>query len=729
MKLAYGHINRNVRLLLLVLFSYAVFVLPLALPRPDIVLGSTDITPHWDERSFFYFSDILLNRGIYTLQLTGSTQEYLELQITGDGNILVHCDLTGVPVGQTRQEARIHVKQDRARIGIDLFSKEESEQFIPADIDIRLTYRPLLSVSCHTVYFLFVICAATVILLLFRRTRENEEAHDSSLCLYALILLTVFLCAPYLRGYTPQGPDTPFHLSRIVHIAEEISSFRIPPRFSAEAYSGYGYPVSIFYGGLFLVFPATLYLLGVPLWLCYNAFVCLIFLAAVAISFVSFRAITRNKWYGLLFTAVYAGSHRLIHNQLERAAIGESAAMAFMPLVLLGVFLLLQGRETERRGVLCLVAGFTGLIQSHILSTSQVSLFLSLFCLAKIKFLVKEKKILPLVQAARWTSIINLWFLVPFLDYYLRHSFKAKDEAWQIANTGIAPVTLLLGGGSALILLLVADHFLICRIRIKEKQRNTVLLFALSLLALFLASDYMPWLFLEETLPVLHKILGGYLQFASRWLSISTGMICALSAYILSPEVSPLPDFPDRQRKAMHGILLAILAFSLTQGFSTLRNLGLSVPEDERITVSDGRYYLWDEQVFDSLYLLTDVNWVEWVATEHTRDVLPGSDAVTVSGITRNAMNFRLHAENAADEEGFLVFPVWNYYGYVAESDGTRLELSEGDGHLIRVSIPPHFNGELTMGFREPWYWRAAEIASLAGVILFLGLYHRRRKR
>ena len=719
--------NRNVRILFLVLLLYAVCVLPLAIPRQDIVAGNAEMTPHWDERCFYYFDDIVLNRGIYTLRLTCEAEEDLAFQITGDGKILVNCDLSDIPAGQTQQEARFYVKHDKTRIDIELFSKEENERFLPVELEMRFIYRPRTSVSCYTVYFLFAVCATAVIWLFYRRSREGDS-FDSALCLYALILLTVFLCAPYLRRYIPQGDDTPFHLSRIVHIAEEISSFRIPPRISAEAYAGYGYPLSIFYGGLFLVLPALLYLLGVPLWLCYNAFVCMIYLAAVSISYYTFRTITRSRWYGLFFTSLYAGSYRLIHNQLSRGAIGEGAAMAFIPLVFLGVFMLLQKEgEQQRKGVLFLVAGFTGLIQSHVLSTTQVSLFLFLFCLAKIKLLIREKIIWRLLQAALWTAVINLWFLVPFLDYYLRHDIKGKDEAWQISGTGASTASLLLGGGNAIILFLVIGLFLTAHIRTKEKQNNAILLLGLSLFALFLASDWMPWLFLEETLPVLHKILGGYLQFATRYLSISTALICVLGAYILSPEVSPLPGLTGRPRNILYGILLAVLIFSLSQGFTTIRNQGLTVPQDNRISVSDGRFYSWDEHVGDALYLLTDINWVEWVATDHSKDVLPGSPAVTISGVQRDGMQFHLHVENISDRESFIVFPVWNYYGYVAESGKELLEITDGEGHLVCVTIPGRFNGDVTMGFREPWYWRVAEITSLVGLLLFLFLYRRNR--
>ena len=38
----------------------------------------------------------------------------------------------------------------------------------------------------------------------------------------------------------------------------------------------------------------------------------------------------------------------------------------------------------------------------------------------------------------------------------------------------------------------------------------------------------------------------------------------------------------------------------------------------------------------------------------------------------------------------------------------------------ITVKVPPYFDGNITVKFVEPWYWRAAEAVSLLSLIIFL---------
>ena len=87
------------------------------------------------------------------------------------------------------------------------------------------------------------------------------------------------------------------------------------------------------------------------------------------------------------------------------------------------------------------------------------------------------------------------------------------------------------------------------------------------------------------------------------------------------------------------------------------------------------------------------------------------------------------------------IFPLVYYKGYHAWADGEEFVIEPGKSSRITVRIPSGFEGEVQVGFREPWYWRACEVVSLLmlfGIVACLGkeygwaenrFYHRGKQK
>mgnify|MGYP006935722287 FL=1 len=75
-------------------------------------------------------------------------------------------------------------------------------------------------------------------------------------------------------------------------------------------------------------------------------------------------------------------------------------------------------------GVL-LVIGYTGILESHLLSFEMVILFSALYCLVNGRNFWRRLKML--FQTALFTIGVNLFFLVPMLDYMLTQDMQVLN--------------------------------------------------------------------------------------------------------------------------------------------------------------------------------------------------------------------------------------------------------------------------------------------------------------
>lgn len=114
-------------------------------------------------------------------------------------------------------------------------------------------------------------------------------------------------------------------------------------------------------------------------------------------------------------------------NIYARGALGETLALTFLPLIIAGFYHVLLG---DKKKWPWLVIGFTGVIESHVLSTATMGVIFAVCCLIFIRELFCDKRWLELLKAAGLTVLLNLWFLVPFLFFYLKENLYQKALDW-----------------------------------------------------------------------------------------------------------------------------------------------------------------------------------------------------------------------------------------------------------------------------------------------------------
>lgn len=408
----------------------------------------------------------------------------------------------------------------------------------------------------------------------------TEKQLVLSVSLVAIILLSSY---PLLSGYIMRSHDIGFHMLRIDGIADGLRSGQFPVKIQPNWLEGYGYPVSVYYPDLFLYFPGILRLIGFSATFSYHALLFICNVATVLIAYGCFRRIAGDKIIGLLGAFLYTVSPYRLTDLYVRNAVGESLAMTFFPLLVCGLYMVFTRQTDEKeydRLWIPMVIGFSGIIQSHVLSCLMSGLFVLLACVFFWRRVMRGKTFLVLAKTVIYTALLNAWFLVPCMlsmkDIEVMQAYRGEDRIQSRGTFLIQLFNLFYRGagdsysvsvgtygemafgigltlGLGLFLYVLA---MLCAGKRKQILKGK-LIFGLTLLSLFMTTIYFPWDWLSATIQPLSKGIAN-IQFATRFLAIS----CVLAATVFCMALQYFKQQgKDCKLVIVAGFLLATISF------------------------------------------------------------------------------------------------------------------------------------------------------------------------
>lgn len=241
------------------------------------------------------------------------------------------------------------------------------------------------------------------------------------ICLLLLLGIVIPLC----NVQTFLGHDVYFHMTRMEALAQEIDAGNIPARLYYFVYDGYGYASPMFYGDLFLIIPALLILMGVPMPLAYKAFMIICLCACVLMAYYCGKKMFGKKSAGLCFAFTYAVSSYFAVDVFTRAAIGEMQAFVFVPLAFLGLHSILNEKG---KYWYYLPIGLAAVLMSHLITSVMTAFFLLVYALLhSVKLIKNRKKILGIVLCALVFAALSASFLFPMLEQLADTKFLSTD--------------------------------------------------------------------------------------------------------------------------------------------------------------------------------------------------------------------------------------------------------------------------------------------------------------
>lgn len=582
-------------------------------------------------------------------------------------------------------------------------------------------------INCLAVILFFV----AVDLFYYYFIRRDSTSHNlhKRYVVAGITVTTVFSSITFFSDYLfiNWGHDLYFHLSRIISLANAMKEFQIPHRIQFEMLNGYGYASPLYYGEFFLLIPAVLYNFYVPVQTCYQFFVVCVNFTTCVISYWCFEKMSQDDRKAFLGAFVYTLSSYRLTDVMVRAAVGEYTALMFYPLLIYGFWVLYGKEKNEKiymKEYLPIVISATGIINSHTLSCEMILLFVIPYVLINIKKTLNKNIFVALIKSVIFTVMLNLWFIVPFLQSMAMNIRVADHENLRrIESSGVSlaqifgifhtaygtdipggakgemplslGVAILIGIGVFGVLYIKKEEW---EIPYDKKMKTALYCLVFGMAAVFLSSDLCKW----DNLINMNKNLArltGTVQYPWRYLGIAAALFTTMT-------VCALQIVEDHAgRKKCNGIILAIVAGTvLTEGYFMTEYVDL---QDEIKVYSESD--VGTMTIMGGEYLLSGTDWELYKDTRAEG----GESVKDIAFHYDKKGKYDLTYTNAGNQASYVDLPLHAYENYHAYDEScNELALELGENNTVRVPIPPLSEGSVSLEYKVPLLWRVCEIIS-----------------
>ncbi|MDE6641282.1 MAG: hypothetical protein K2K63_12215 [Acetatifactor sp.] len=571
-----------------------------------------------------------------------------------------------------------------------------------------------------------------------RQYGASVRAKNVFFCMTVVVLLSSI---PLLLDGVNTGADLGYHFHRIEAVSAGLTSGQFPTRIAPRWPFGQGYADPVFYCNLLLIFPAIFRLLGFPLTVSYQIFAVGVNALTAGIAYYSFSRIFKDYKIGICCSSLYTLSIFRIYRFIVVGALGEGLAQIFLPLILLGLYEVFAESAKEvpaPNAWLHIALGYAGVFQTHVL-TSEITILITLvFCLAYIRKIRNKAVFFTLLKGSMVAVLLSLWYLVPFVDYYLTEDVRIRhSSARMIQERGLylgqlfglfnkMPMNSVFSGigmansdpyGCSVILVAGLVFFLILWYSGKLRDKSLLTRFAkvsavLAAVLLLFSLQIFPWDRLQALGSVPASLISS-LQVPYRFIGWGVCLLVAVMGYCFAGRTVYLGKMGNY---FVLGIMfLAVVSACFFMDDVNKNKLRAKVYNEEAIGfgyVSGGEYLIWGT---DEILL--------------TFDKPHPSDAVTVSSYVKNNLHITAHCTNRGEEQGYVDMPLLLYKGYQAydRESGEPLDITYNSNNQLRLLLPAFFSGDIEIKFVSPVYWRAAEAISLI-MLIYLLLYAVKRR-
>lgn len=549
-----------------------------------------------------------------------------------------------------------------------------------------------LSLTPHTMfysdtYFMMAVLLICSLLVWLHMTKGWLHLTQEQIVDYSVILGVALLATtPMMQTYLYNGDDLCYHLARLEGLKDGILDGQIPVNIQPEALQGNGY-LNVMYPYLFLYIGAFLRICRVSIGLSYKVLIFLANLGSAVCAYAAVKSMTKSRRSIILAVVLYTLMPYRFTNIFSRGDLGETLALVFWPLIIAGLYHVIMG---DRKRWYYLVIGFSGVLQSHILSVAIAASICVITALAYCVRIIKERRYIEVGKAVGMSILLNMWYLAPFLYYYFGENLGTEVLRWsgyfeQSVNPSTFTQSISLYNkqyfsiGLALLGCVgIGIIWLFCEKRGDKTKGDGYLLYLLGLgiLMAFMTTGYFPNKALLES--DFFKNIVTMIQFPWRFL----GPACACFLFVGAIGLSK-SDILKPYRN---------LIFAMLVGLNLL--VIISVPTDNNhmpydnveAVASKGH----ESKLAANIGLFYPHEWrLEGATDERLTSSVITSDSNHVTVIDYQRKGTKSAAVyTAVGDDNYLEFPIQNYKGYRAVNEnGEKLEIEQGMGARMRFGI------------------------------------------
>lgn len=620
----------------------------------------------------------VLNKGTYTAQLS-----YLAEQ---EGSVLELWE-------QGRKVAAWTIDPEVTQVTADFTLSQDAKQLqlqvnycgkgMLTLKELRLTPSTMFYTDTYFCIVVFLVCS---LLLWLYLTKGRPHLNQEQIVDYSIILGVALLATtPLMQTYLYNGDDLCYHLARLEGLKDGILDGQIPVNILPEGLQGNGY-LNAMYPYLFLYIGAFLRVCRVSIGLSYKVLILLANLGSAVCAYIAVKSMSKSRRSIILAVVLYTLMPYRFTNIFSRGDLGETLALVFWPLIIAGLYHIILG---ERKRWYYVAIGFSGVLQSHILSAAFAAAICVITAIVYCVRIVREKRYVEIGKAAGMFLLLNMWYLVPFVYYYFRGNLSTEVLRWsgyfeQSINPSNFTQSISLYNkqyfslGLALLGCIgIGVIWLLCEKHSDKTDEDGYLLYLLVLgcLLTYMTTGYFP-----------SKALLAYDWFENivtmiqfPWRFLGPACTCFLFVGVIGLSRSNILK-PYRN-----------LIFALLIGLNLL--VIISVPNDNshmpyenaQAVASKGH----DSKLAANIGLFYPYEWrLDGASDEKLASNVVASDVNKVSVRDYQKKGTKAAAAYSASVDGkYIELPIQNYIGYRAyDENGNRLEIEQGVGGRMRFA-------------------------------------------
>ncbi|SCY08066.1 hypothetical protein SAMN02910292_00810 [Lachnospiraceae bacterium XBB2008] len=266
-----------------------------------------------------------------------------------------------------------------------------------------------------------------------------------------VIILFLILLSVGFWFILPFGMDMQFHMVRIGELAREMSAHGFGPVYMyRDLYGNYGYPIPIFYGGVFLYPAALLVMAGLDVTIAYRIMVVAVLWITYFTAYKCFGTFFAKRGAGAGYAAgvdagngagdaarlghiaafVYTAQPFFLRELFYRGALGGALVFNFVPVCLLGLWIICDEDKQDRlKGILYLGAGMAGIIWSHLISAVLVTI--ALFVVVVVVLICRKGRsagriIGRIALSALVCLMLGIAYIGPMLEQLIGRTYRGS---------------------------------------------------------------------------------------------------------------------------------------------------------------------------------------------------------------------------------------------------------------------------------------------------------------
>lgn len=490
---------------------------------------------------------------------------------------------------------------------------------------------------------------------------------------FPLILLLLFVSVltifpQVMDNFIYWQDDLIFHRTRLESYFEAVKHLDFFPRVFSSMGQGYGYGADLFYPSILLL-PFVLFrLAGAGFVQSYYLYQFFISLATAMSAYWAMKKAADSRNQGMLFTSIYTLSTYRLIDQSVRAALGETLAFIFLPIVAYAGFSIIF---KEKNNWILLSIGMSLLIASHAITAFFTAVLLAFFLLFYYDYITK-KKLIIFAKAALSGCLLSAWYLLPYFEQTAEISFSfSKTRMWStgldytlgelllnsLSNVGKIGTDLKPNFGIFLLLMLV-----FAVLNFKKTTRISRQLTAVTIILIVASTNLFFWSYFKDSFLAV-------IQFQWRLLVFVTLFGSILAARLIAEHIG----LPQNFKLQLTVIALVFLAYSFNgQSFANSESRNSTA-------VTNQNYKDFDQSEIGhgKEYLVKDSFNEDYFSFPRPR--VDGLIYFAYSDKAKSSYKFDQYVIQL-DNDSIVQLPKFYYLGYEAKVDGKKTEYYEKDG-------------------------------------------------